>query len=191
VSQISLLRYPLTLPPPSAPQTSLHDLCVPSAGTGGTTDVKNVPCRFAVSIAEVFTMKRDANDVSFERITLSVRTFRRFQYLAEPLFSSLAVVFLRRSPSLFCSVADMKNVLYALGNSSLPDIFLLGSTHTLCDSRLVCDSTPVSAVLVVFSILWLMFHISLYVRGVYTVERNYITNRGRIRDDIRRVLYFL
>jgi hypothetical protein len=46
---------------------SLRDLYVPSVGTGETTNVKNVPCHFAASIAEVFTMKRDVNDASFER----------------------------------------------------------------------------------------------------------------------------
>ena len=65
--QILPPRYPLTLPPPPPHQKSLCDLYVPSVGTGETTNVKNVPCHFVVSIAEVFTMKRDVNDASFER----------------------------------------------------------------------------------------------------------------------------
>jgi hypothetical protein len=66
-SQMFPPRYPLILPSPLPHQKSLRDLCVPSAGTGKTTNVKNVPCHFAVSIAVVFTMKRDVNDASFER----------------------------------------------------------------------------------------------------------------------------
>ena len=66
-SQIFPPRYQLTLPSPPPHQKSLHDLCVPSVGTGETTNVKNVPCHIAVLIAVVFTMKRDVNDASFER----------------------------------------------------------------------------------------------------------------------------
>lgn len=60
-------RYPLTSPLPPPHPKNLHDLCVQSVGTGETTSVKNVPCHFAVSIAGVFTMKRDVNDALFER----------------------------------------------------------------------------------------------------------------------------
>jgi len=55
-------------------------------------------------------------------------------------------------------------------------------THTLSDFRLVYESTPVSAVSIVFSILWLMHHVPhfMYVRGVDTAaEHNFIASQER------------
>ena len=167
-SQISLLRYPLTLPRPPAPQTSLHDFCVPSAGTGETIDVKNVPCRFAVSIAEVSTMKRDANDASFER-----------NHIIPPYFSLIPVssrtsVFQPccRLPATvtLTSLLDCRHEerTCALGNSSLPGHILSGGR---CQ-RIRCaisGSSTIRLPLVRYRLYsrfcgsCIMFHISLYV----------------------------
>jgi hypothetical protein len=65
-SLISLPRYRLTLPPLPHPLRSPSGLFAPSAGIGESINARNVLCHFVVSIAGVYTMKRDVNGGSSE-----------------------------------------------------------------------------------------------------------------------------
>lgn len=60
-------RYPLILTLPLLPLRSQHDHCALSVGIGATTNAKNVPCIFVVSIARAFTTRQDVNDASYKR----------------------------------------------------------------------------------------------------------------------------
>ena len=64
--QTSPPRYPLILTLPLLPLRSRHDHCALFVGIGATTNAKNVPCIFVVSIARASMTRQDVNDASFK-----------------------------------------------------------------------------------------------------------------------------